>query len=492
MAAPRSVVIVGAGFGGLACAALLGRRGFRVTLLEKNPALGGRAQVWEKDGFRFDMGPSWYLMPDVFIRFFAEFGKYPEQYYKLLRLDPHYRVFFGPADMLDIPADPDKLRALVEKIAPGSAVQLDKYLGVARQQYEIAMKDFMYRDYRSVFDFLTWSAITRGTRLRIFEHIDKFVHRYFSDERIAKIMEYTMVFLGGSPRNTPALYAIMSHVDFNLGVWYPYGGFGQLVEAFKKLCLENGVQILTNREVTAIQVAEGQARAVITREDEIAADIIVVNADYQHAETVLLPAPYRSFSERYWRKRTMGPSAFIIYLGLNRKIEQFQHHNLYLDASWDDHFRSIFDQPAWPDNFSYYVGCPSRTDPTVAPPGKENVFVLVPVAPGLTDDDAIRESFYQKVVDHLSRLTGEDINSAVFVKRIFTHRDFISAYHAFQGTALGMSHTLTQTAVFRPPHRSRKVANLWYVGNYTHPGVGIPMVLISSQITSDLIVQQYD
>lgn len=492
MTSQRSVVIVGAGFGGLACAALLGRRGFKVTLLEKNQELGGRARVWEKDGFRFDMGPSWYLMPDVFIRFFAEFGKYPEQYYKLLRLDPNYRVFFGPEDSLDIPADPDQLRSLMEKIAPGAAVQLDQYLAVAKQQYEIAMKDFMYRDYHSIFDFFTWQAITRGTRLRIFEHIDKFVHRYFSDERIAKIMEYTMVFLGGSPRNTPALYAIMSHVDFNLGVWYPYGGFGQLVEAFKKLCLENGVQILTNREVTAIRVEEGKARAVITSEGEIAGEIIVVNADYQHAETVLLSPPYRSLSERYWRKRTMGPSAYIIYLGLNRKIERFQHHNLYLDDSWDDHFRSIFDHPAWPEKFSYYVGCPSRTDPTVAPSGKENVFVLVPVAPGLADDDMIRETFYLKVVDHLSRLTGEDINSAVSVKRIFTHRDFISAYHAYQGTALGMSHTLNQTAVFRPPHRSRKVTNLWYVGNYTHPGVGIPMVLISSQITSDLIVRQYD
>jgi phytoene desaturase len=353
------------------------------------------------------------------------------------------------------------------------------------------MHDFMYRDYRSVFDFLTWRTITRGSRLRILEHIDKFVRRYFEDDRIAKIMEYTMVFLGGSPKNTPALYAIMSHVDFDLGVWYPYGGLGRLVEAFKKLCEENRVKILPGREVLAIRVEGGHARAVATRDGDVPADLVVVNADYQFAETNLLEEGYRTLTERYWRKRVMGPSAFILYLGLNRPCERLRHHNLYLDSSWDDHFRTIFDEPGWPERFSYYVGCPSRTDRTVAPEGGENLFVLVPVAPGLGDDDAVRESFCDRVLDHLTRLAGMDLRSALRVKRVFSHRDFIEAYHAFQGTALGMSHTLTQTGSFRPPHRSRKVDNLWYVGNYTHPGVGLPMVIISGQITSDMILKEY-
>jgi phytoene desaturase len=493
MPGTRNAVIIGAGIGGLSVAALLAKHGFRVTVVEKNEQSGGRARVYEQDGFVFDMGPSWYLMPDVFARYFALFDKKPEDYYQLERLDPNYRIFFGTDKKVDIPARRQDLIPLFDSMTPDGGRRLEEYLGHAKEQYDIAMQEFMYRDYTSIFTFLNWRFITKGARLRILENIDAYVSRYFADEDIRKIFEYTMVFLGGSPQNTPALYAIMSHVDLDLGVWYPMGGMGMLVKALQGLGEQCGVEYRFNKPTRQIEVNEhNRACAVITDDETIAADLVVVNADYQHAETSLLPPRFRTYGDGYWNKKVMGPSAFIIYLGLGRKVEGLVHHNLYLEPSWNDHFRQIFDEPAWPDRFSYYVSCPSKTDRTVAPDGCENIFVLVPVAPGLTDTDEVRNSYYDRVMDHLGSLLQDDLRKQVLVKRIYAHRDFTQDYNAYRGTALGLSHTLFQTAVFRPAHRSKKVRNLFYTGSYTHPGVGVPMVMIASQIVNQQILEEYD
>ena len=475
-------IVVGAGFGGLTAASLLAREGFDVDVVEKLDQPGGRATVWEKDGFVFDLGPSWYLMPEVFEKFFSEFGRKPSDYYELVRLDPHYRVFFSPQDVMDVRADLKENLRLFEKREKGGAEKLRSYLDSASYQYNVAMNEFIYKEYRSMFDFMNRKLMVEGTKLHIFESLDKYASRYIKDPDLRKILEYNIVFLGGTPKNSPALYALMSHVDFNLGVWYPKGGMGMLSKGFHDVAVEQGVKFHFNTEVKKILTEGKKVSGVETSGGRMEADLVVVNADYPHAELDLLEKKDRAYKEKYWKRKSIAPSSVLFYVGLDKELENVTHHNLYFAHEWEKHFETIFDKPSWPDDPSYYVCCPSKTDETVAPEGKENLFFLVPVAPGLEDPDKIREQLFEKVIRHFEKLTGESVLDHIVVKRIFSHRDFKDRYNAYKGTALGFAHTLMQTAVFRPSHYSKKVKNLFYTGHYTHPGIGVPMVIISSQI----------
>lgn len=485
----KKIVVIGAGFGGLAAAALLAKDGHKVTIIEKNEMVGGRARIWREAGFSFDMGPSWYLMPDAFETYFANFGKKPEDLYKLIRLDPSYRIFFGPGDKLDISSDLQKNIALFESLEPGAGEKLVEYLEQAKYQYDVSMKQFLYKNFTSIFDFFNKRMLTEGRKLHVFENLDAFTKRFFKSERLRKILQYSMVFLGGAPSNTPALYSVINHADFNLGVWYPEGGFNAVAVAMQKLAESYGAKFIFNTPVTKINVVDGVAISVSTDAEEYEADVVVGNGDYHHIETSLLPKSSQSYSSRYWNNRTVAPSAFIIYLGLNKKLNSLSHHNLVLSNDWTKHFNAIFDKPSWPDEPSYYVCAPSQTDSTTAPAGKENLFVLVPIASDLPETPEFREEFAQKIISHFEKETGESIAPHIEVKRIFTGEDFAKDYNAFKGTALGLSHTLWQTAMMRPRMKSKKVKNLYYSGQFTQPGIGVPMTLISGQLTRDNITK---
>ncbi|OPY26640.1 MAG: hypothetical protein A4E31_01434 [Methanomassiliicoccales archaeon PtaU1.Bin030] len=487
----KDVIVVGSGFGGLAQAALLAKDGHKVRVFEKNEQPGGRASVYSEKGYTFDMGPSWYLMPDVFERYFQEFGKRPSELFDLVRLDPSYRIFFGDRKQVDISSELEANYALFDTLEEGGGDKLRKYLDESREKYEVAIKELLYRDYNKLTDFLDRRLLAQGRKLHLFENLDSFVNKHFKSDEAKKIVEYSVGFLGGSPKNTPSFYHIMSHIDFNLGVWYPRGGMREIVAKMVGLCKDMGVELRYNEPVTKLEFEGRKVRRVVTPQGSYSADIVVMNADYAHSELELVDPKHRSYSERYWENRVLAPSAMVAYLGIRRKVEQLVHHNLFLDEDWANGFDAIFDRNnhKWPDSPSYYVNVPSRTDPTAAPEGCDTLFVLIPLSTGLEDTPEQREAFYDRIMDDLERKLGTDIRSDIEVKRIFALGDFKERYNAYEGTALGLSHTLGQTALFRPVHRSKKVDNLYYTGHYCHPGIGVPMVLISSQIVRDLIAK---
>ncbi len=483
----KQAVVIGAGYAGLATAALLARDGWRVTVLEKNEQVGGRARSWEKDGFVFDMGPSWYLMPEVFERFFSLFQVRREDYYKLLPLSPYYKVFFGPDDHACLYPDRQRNIELFDKFEPGGGQALVRYIKQAEYKYQVAMREFLYRDYKRLTDFFNRRLVFEGLKLNVFRKLDSFVGQYFKDRRARQLLEYAMVFLGTSPQAAPALYSIMSHVDLGLGVHFPAGGMNGVARGLARLCRELGVEIQTGQEAGRIRVDSGRATGVETESGIFPADLVVSAADYHHVETELLPREAADYRPGYWRRRVVAPSMFIAYLGIGRKLSGLEHHNLYFEEDWRRHFDTIFKHRQWPADPCFYLSCISKTDPGSAPADAENVFILVPVAPGLDDSDARRESYFQHILEHIHRVTGEDLSRDILVRRIYSHRDFSCDYHAFQGTALGLAHTLGQTAVFRPRHRSRRIPNLFHTGHYTHPGVGVPMVLIAAEVVADEI-----
>lgn len=482
MKSQKEVVVVGAGFAGLSGAAYLARQGFRVTLVEKNEEIGGRARIWNAGDYTFDMGPSWYLMPEVFDRFFSDIGKDRSDYYQLTKLDPSYRVFFENHKPVDISPNLEKTKRAFADLETQGDQKLESYLKQAEYKYSVAIKEFLYKEYTSVFDFLNKRMLTEGLKLNVFQNLDKYVRKTFNSVEARQILEYAMVFLGTSPEDAPALYSLMSHVDMNLGVYFPTGGLGGVALGMLKAVQELGVEVLTNTEVTGYQMSGYGIVGVQTTNGTIPADAVLFTGDYHHGEVDLLQDNSRSISIKKWNSMVLAPSMFILYLGVKKPLTKLAHHNLYFRHDWDVHFNSIFKDPDWPQNPCFYLSCISKTETGFAPQGKENVFVLVPTAPGLYDSDEVREEYTDTLLKHIEVSTGEEISEHIELKRIFTQRDFSEDYNAWQGTALGIAHTLGQTAVFRPGIKSKKIRNLFYSGQFTHPGVGVPMVLIASKL----------
>ncbi len=483
----KRAIVIGSGAGGMGAAALLAKDGYRVTVLEKNEQPGGRMSLLQKEGFTFDMGPSWYLMPDVYERFFEAMSANVSDYLKLTRLDPHYRIFHADGSYSEITGDLDADKALFERIEPGAAAAFERYLAEAKVKYDISVKAILYRNFTKPWDFLTKDMRDSGRQLQVFQSMERYVRRYFKTEKMQQIVLYTLVFLGGIPRNTPALYSLMAHVDFNLGVWYPDGGMIAVTRALQALGEKHGVEFHCNEPVTRIETDGKRVTAVQTALGRYKADVIVSNADYAHTETLLDNAKTRQFTPRYWERRTLAPSAFILYLGVRGELPQLVHHNILFGPDWTAHFRDIADHPGWPRTPSLYICNPNKTDASVAPPGHENLFVLVPVASGLTETPESRRAYGDFVIGYVEKTLGVSFADRIVLREDFSVPDFAARYNSLRGTALGLAHTLRQSSLFRPPNRSPKLANLYYVGANTNPGIGVPMCLISAHLVRDRI-----
>lgn len=487
----KKIIVIGSGFAGLSAAASLAQKGYDVTILEKNSVAGGRCRKFEVDGYMFDMGPSWYWMPDVFEQYFARFGKKVSDYYELIRLDPAYKIVFGKDHEMPIPADMNELKALFERYEKGSAAKLEQFLKEAKYKYEVGMNEFVYKPSHSITEFIDWRVVKSLFGLQMLTSMSKYVEKLFKNKYLRELLKFPVLFLGATPEDTPAMYSLMNYADLALGTWYPKGGMHKIVEGMVKLAEEMGVKILLNQNVTQILTLKGQAKKVITETDEFEADIVVAGADYNHVEQQLLPLEARTYTPKYWDKRTMAPSSLLFYIGVNKKLNNLLHHNLFFDEDFQQHAQDIYKTPKWTEKPLFYACLTSKSDDTVAPEGHENLFLLIPIAPDLTDTPEIREHYYHLIMDRLEKLTGQDIRNSVVYKRSFAHSDFKADYNAFKGNAYGLANTLSQTAFLKPKLRSKKVNNLYYAGQLTTPGPGVPPSIISGVVVAEEIYKHF-
>jgi len=483
------VGVIGSGFSGISSACFLAQAGFDVTIFEKNSSPGGRARKFESQGFTFDMGPSWYWMPDVFESFFRQFNKESSDYYELKRLDPSYRIIYSKEARLDIPASIQELYQMFEKLEPGSSIQLKKFLEEGKYKYDVGIKDLVYKPGLSFFELMDPDLLKGIFKLHVFQSMSKYIRKHFKHPKLIQLLEFPVLFLGASPEKTPALYSLMNYADMSLGTWYPKGGIYKVIEGMARLALSLGVKFEFNCKVNQITVEGKKATGLVVNDYRLDFDYIVAAADYHHVEQNLLPDSHRKYSEKYWQGRAMAPSSLIFYLGINKPLKNLLHHNLFFDQDFRVHTQEIYENPSWPTNPLFYVCCPSKSDKTVAPEGHENVFILIPVAPGLKDDDETRKKYFDLIMNRLELLTGQSLRSHIVLNRSYAQLDFIHDYNAFKGNAYGLANTLQQTANLKPSIVNKKVKNLFYTGQLTVPGPGVPPSLISGQVTARELIK---
>ncbi|GEQ86714.1 phytoene dehydrogenase [Patiriisocius marinistellae] len=480
----KKITIIGSGFSSLAAASYLAQAGNTVTVYEKNNSIGGRARQLKKEGFTFDIGPTWYWMPDVFERFFNDFGKAPSNYYELIKLSPAYSVYFGNNDFITIEDTLDKICNAFEAEEKGSSLKLKAFMKKALDNYNIAIKDLVYRPGVSPLELVT--PVTMKKVGQFFSTISKEVCKEFSNPRLVSILEFPVLFLGAKPSNTPAFYSFMNYADFGLGTFHPVNGMFSVIKGMKDLAESLGVVIKTNQNVSNIIVENGTATAIKVNDQIIKSDITLSGADYHHTET-LLPQKYRQYSEAYWERKTFAPSSLLFYVGFDKKIKNVEHHTLFFDVNFEKHAEEIYDTPAWPKDPLFYASFPSKTDSNSAPDGKEAGIFLIPLAPGLEDTAALREKFYDKIMSRFEVLTGQEVKKHVIFKESFCINDFIKDYNSYKGNAYGLANTLLQTAFLRPKLKSKKVKNLYFTGQLSVPGPGVPPSLISGKLVAGLI-----
>ena len=479
----KKIAIIGSGFASLSAACYLAQSGFRVQVFEKNSTVGGRARQLKRDGFTFDIGPSWYWMPDIFERFFADFGKQPSDYYDLIKLDPAYKIYFQD-EVIQIGDNMETICAEFERIEPGSSESLRKFIDKARTNYDIAINDIVYRPGRSPLELVTPDTITRVGQF--FKTISGEVRRRFANPKLVSTLEFPVLFLGAKPSNTPAFYSFMNYADFGLGTWHPMGGMYQIIEGKKSLASELGVEFHTDSAVEQIEVVDKTARGIRVNGELIEADLVLSGADYHHTET-LLPTGLRQFSEAYWERKTFAPSSLLFYVGFDKKLRDIAHHSLFFDTDFDQHAQEIYDNPQWPSKPLFYASFPTQSDPDLAPENCDAGVFLIPLAPGLEDSQELRDQYFDIIIHRFQQLTGQEVENNIIFRESFCVNDFIKDYNSYKGNAYGMANTLTQTAFLRPGLQSKKVRNLFFTGQLTVPGPGVPPSLISGKLVSELI-----
>jgi phytoene desaturase len=480
----KTITIIGSGFSSLAASCYLAKQGYSVTILEKNDTVGGRARQFIKGGFTFDIGPTWYWMPDVFEKFFADFGKKPSDYYHLDKLNPAYVVYFDKLDAVAIPDNLPDIFEIFEKQETGSSKHLEQFLDNAKHNYDVAIKDLVYRPGISITELITPVTVRKANQF--FSTIRTAVRKNIKNNRLQQIMEFPVLFLGAKPSNTPSFYSFMNYADFGLGTWHPKGGMYEVVRAMKNLAIELGVEIKTNQNVEKINVASGTVKSVVANGETIISDVVLSGADYHHTET-LLDEKYRGYSEKYWNSKIFAPSSLLFYVAFDKKIKNVSHHTLFFDTEFDVHAKDIYDNPKWPEKPLFYASFPSKTDDSVAPVGKEAGIFLIPIAPGIEDTPEIREKYFNNIMDRFEMLTDQKVRDSIIFKESFCVTDFINDYNSYKGNAYGLANILTQTAFLRPKLISKKVRNLFFTGQLTVPGPGVPPSIISGKIVSDLI-----
>ena len=480
----QQITIIGSGFSSMASACYLAKSGYEITILEKNPTIGGRARQLKKDGFTFDIGPTWYWMPDVFERFFSDFNKKPSDYYTLEKLNPAYSVYFGKDDFITIEDTLKKICLAFEHEETGSSRILKKFIYKAKSNYDIAIKDLVYNPGVSPMELVTIETFKKLDQF--FSTIKKDVRKEFKNERLVKILEFPVLFLGAKPSDTPSFYSFMNYADFGLGTFHPKKGMYQVILAIESLAKSLGVKIQTNASVDKILVENGTVSGVETNGEIITCDILLSGADYHHTES-LLDSKHRQYSEKYWSKKTFAPSSLLFYVGFDKKLKNVNHHTLFFDVDFEKHAEAIYDKPEWPENPLFYASFPSITDANAAPDGQEAGIFLIPLAPGLNDTKKLRSTYFSKIINRFEELTSQKVRDHIIFKESFCVNDFVKDYNSYKGNAYGMANTLLQTAFLRPKLKSKKIKNLYFTGQLTVPGPGVPPALISGKLVSELI-----
>lgn len=487
----KKVIVLGAGIAGLSGASYLAKVGYDVTILEKNDSIGGRARQFEAAGFLFDMGPSWYWMPDVFEKFYNDFGKTTSDFYTLKRLDPSYKVVWKNGEGIDIPADMQGIENLFERFEPGSSKKLQQFLKEAAYKYEVGINELVYKPSLSLLEFADMRLLNGMLKMDVFTSMKKHIRQYVSHPFLIELLEFPILFLGALANNTPALYSLMNYADMALGTWYPMGGMYKIIEAFENIAVNNGVTIKCGEEAIRFEYENKQISKVHTAKQTYSADVVLATADYNHIEQQVLAKEYRTYSKEYWDGRKLAPSCLLYYVGLNKKIDGLLHHNLFFDTDFNKHADEIYTNIQWPENPLFYASLTSKTDSEAAPEGYENLFLLIPVSTELEDDsEEKRASYFDSIMDRLEKYTKQEIKSSIVYKRSYSISNFKNDYHSFKGNAYGLANTLMQTAILKPKIKSKKLHNLYFAGQLTVPGPGVPPSIISGKVAANLIVKE--
>ncbi len=487
----KKVVIIGSGISSLSASSYLAKKGYQVTVVEKNEAPGGRIRMFETHGYKFDMGPSWYWMPDVFERFYKDFGKTTSDFYNLERLDPSYQVIYEGSKTIKLDAEFEKVKSTFEKEEKGAADALDRFLDDAEYKYQQSMDDLVRKPSLSFFEFAEWKVIKNVFKINLFTPISKVIRGLFKNKQLTQILEFPVLFLGAKPNQIPALYSLMNYADIKLGTWYPQGGMVKIAQAFTEVAESQGVKFELGKDVLGIVTENGKAKGVSTKCGNFyEADIVLSGADYEHTER-LLNFEERNYTPKYWERTTFAPSSLIFYLGVKKRLPKLTHHSLFFDTDFEEHAETIYDTHKWPDKPLFYVCAPSVTDNDVAPDGCENLFVLIPTSVDLKDTDEQHEKLYNEVMDRFEKYIGEEVRPFVEYKRSFSIQDFKEEYNSYGGNAYGLANTLMQTAFLKPKMKNKKLDNLYYTGQLTTPGPGVPPSIISGEVVADLIEKEH-